>query len=120
MKAHIIEELGSGKNANRDRLKKGVTPMMSAIGAQTTGIHTEFSRKEYEDEDGNPLPDAVAWRKYQAAKKSREEEEAADGHDDSEAIAEVRAEMREIQKQFEQNFRQGGAVEQRKEHEEQK
>jgi len=101
MKANIIEELGSGKqNADRDRLKKDVTPMMSSIGAQTTSIHTEFVRKEYEDADGNPLPEAVAWRKYQAAKRVREEEEAADGHDDSEAIADVRAEMRELEMQF--------------------
>ena len=38
--------------------------MMSSIGAQTTGLHSEFVRKEYEDADGNPLPDEVLWNKY--------------------------------------------------------
>ena len=91
--------------------------MMSSIGAQTTGLHSEFVRKEYEDADGNPLPDEVLWNKYQKNKRIREDEETGDGHDDSEALADIRAEMRELESQFKQNFRQGGTVEQRKEQE---
>ena len=82
---------------------------MSFVGAQTVGAHMRFLRKGTEDQDGIPLPSRVAWQKLNESKKGKEH-----GEDGECSVDEVQNEMRNLERQFQQNFRKGATHDQRK------